>query len=190
LNAPNEPRAAQVEAALAEARAQIPAEVNEADPVALHLPHLARSMKIVQRYAAVYSDAPFVSNLPLFGPLIVLAKNLVRGVLRLALRGAFGSQGEFNAAAADILFEFTRRATLPQNSPRTEMRLAPILDPLARSGQAEDREAAAALGRFVQELEALRESIRAANLAAADTEREVMQLRQEVEKLRRANGLQ
>jgi hypothetical protein len=183
-----DPRAAHVEAALAGAHAQISVGATETDAVALHLPHLEHSMKIVQRYAAVYSDAPFVSNVPLFGPLIILAKNLARRVLRLPLRGAFGSQAEFNAAAADILFEFTRRAALSQNPPRAEMSLAPTLGPLARSGQADDRAVMAALGALTQELAALRESVRAANLGAAEAEHEVMQLRQEVEKLKRTNA--
>jgi hypothetical protein len=182
-----DPRAAQVEAALAEAHAQISAGATETDTVALHLPHLEHSMKIVQRYAAAYSDAPFVSDVPLFGPLIVLARNLARRVLQVALRGTFGSQLEFNAAVADILFEFTRRAALSQNPPRAEMGLAPILRQLARPGQADDRAVMAALDALMQELEALRESVRGANLAAAEAERELMQLRQEVEKLKRTD---
>jgi hypothetical protein len=183
-----DPRAAQVEGALAEARAQVSAGPNEIDQVALHLPHLERSMKIVQRYAAVHSDAPFVSNVPLLGPVIVLVKKLVRGVLRVSLRGAFGSQAEFNAAAADILFEFTRRAAIPQNPAPSEMLFAQMLGQLARSGQADDPAVAASLERLVRELGALRESVRAANLAAAESEREIMQMRQEVEKLKGANG--
>lgn len=182
-----DPLAAQVEAALAEAHARIPAAATEIDAVALHLPHLERSMKIVQRYAAVYSDAPFASNVPLFGPLIILAKNLARGVLRVALRGAFGSQGEFNAAVADILFEFTRRAALSQNPPRAEASLAPALEQLARSPALPDRAVMAALDATAQELAALRESVRAADLGAAEAERGMMELRRELEKLKRAN---
>lgn len=179
----SDPRAASMQANFTEAPSQVSATAGEADAVALHLPHLERSMKIVQRYAAVYSNAPFVSNVPLFGPIIVLAKNIARRVLRVGLSAAFGSQAEFNAAAAEILFEFTRRAALSQNLPDEEMRIAQLLERGAQSGQRDDR---TALEEVVRELAVLRESVRAANLAAAEAESQVMELRRQVEKLKRA----
>lgn len=177
-------RAAQVETALAEARSQITAAAAP-DPVALYLPHLERSMKIVQRYAALNSDAPFVSNVPLFGPLIALVKELARRVLRASLRGALGSQAEFNLAVADILFEFTRRAAVSNPiaaEPSSHPGLAEHLPP-----SKSDTRAAADLEAFSQELAALRESVRAANLGAAEAERQVSELHREVETLKRTN---
>lgn len=179
----SDPRAAQMPAKIAQPPAQASTAADDIDAVSLHLPHLARSMKIVQRYAAVYSDAPFVSSVPLFGPLVILAKNLARRLLRAALSGAFGSQAEFNAAAAEILFEFTRRAALSQNLPQEEMRITQLLERDVQRGQ---RDGPAALEEIVRELAAVRESVRAANLAAAEAERQVMELRQQVDELKRA----
>lgn len=184
----SDPRAAQLHGKLAESPAQASRASEETDAVALHLPQLERSMKIVQRYAAVYSDVPFVSNVPLFGPLIVFARNLARRALRLTLSGAFGSQAEFNAAAAEILFEFTRRAAVSQDLPPEEKQLVRALDRVARSGQADYGAVLTALEGMVQELAVLRESTRAANLAAAGAEQQVMQLRQEVERLKHTDS--
>lgn len=185
-----DPRAGQVEAALEDTRAHALPPRNEIDPVTLQMPHLERSMKIIQRYADAYSDVPFDSSIPLLGPLIILGKNLARRVLRTGLSAGFGSQAEFNAAVGEILFEFTRRAALSQNLPDRRPGKTTRGVPRAPTGNEPDPAPPAGFDAFTQELVALRESVRAANLSATEAERQVIQLRQEIERFKRTNPLQ
>ncbi len=179
-----DPRVLKVEAALRQARERLAVSSAEgSDDAALYLPHLQRSLKIVQRYAAVESDAPFVSQLPLIAPLVVRGKTFARRVLRGSLRGAFGSQAEFNAAVAEILFEFTRRAAVAQNPPPTPANRVNSFEATCQP-DSRDPVLGAVLRDLMQEIAALRESTRAANLSAAEAERAVAELRRELEQLK------
>jgi hypothetical protein len=139
----------------------------DAEPLAIA--HLERDLRLVQRYAFIHSDAPFTSNVPLIGPLIVALKRAGRRMLRGALSASMGTQDEFNASVANILFEFTRRAASPAPLTLNEAAVDQVLNRLsAASG---DREQVAALTMLAREMQLLREQVRAAQLSASASER-------------------
>lgn len=153
-----------------------------------YLPHLERDLRLVRRYAFIHSDAPLTSNVPLLGPLIVAVQRAVRGLLRRAVVPAMGTQAEFNAAVAEILFEFTRRAAT--SSPLTLNDSA--LDDALRllSSSTDGREQTQALALLAREIQLLREQVRAAQLSASESERVVSELLRRVAALEARTGNQ
>ncbi|MGE5140477.1 MAG: hypothetical protein ACM3JD_13500 [Rudaea sp.] len=146
-----------------------------ADPAVdgpLPLAHLERDLRLIQRYTFIHSDAPFTSGVPLVGPVIVLVERAARRVLRAASGGVLGSQSEFNAAVAEILFEFTRRAASPEPLALNPDALEQALALISRS----DGEQARALSLLVRQVQLLEQQVRAAQLSAADGERKMAEL--------------
>ena len=155
-------------------------QINPPDAIGTYLPHLEQSVKTIEKYAFIHSDAPFVSRTPLVGPLIAFAKNLLRRGLRWALPIAFGSQGEFNAAVANLLVEFTHRAALAPGDAPNAVKLDDVLKQLDVSNP-RDRALFTAFGMLAREIALLHESARAANLSAAEMERTLAELKREIE---------
>ncbi len=155
-------------------------QTSPSDAVGTYLPHLEQSVKTIEKYAFIHLDAPFVSSTPVVGPLVALAKNLFRRVLRWTLPIALGSQDEFNAAVANLLVEFTHRAALAPSKTPNAVKLEDILRQLDMSDP-RDRALLTAFGMLTREIALLHESARAANLSAAEMERALAELRREVE---------
>jgi hypothetical protein len=100
---------------------------------------------------------------------IVAVKRAVRRALRGVLSATMGTQEEFNAAVANILFEFTRRAATP--APLT-LNEAAVDEALRRLASFPDgREQAEALTLLAREIQLVREQVRAAQLSASQSER-------------------
>lgn len=139
------------------------------DDEPMPLAHLEHDLRLIQRYAFIHSNAPFRSSVPWVGPAIIAVKRAVRWVLRGVLSAAVGTQEEFNAAVANILFEFTRRAATP--SPLT-LHEAAVDEALHRLASLPDgREQAEALTLLAREIQLLQEQVRAAQLSASESER-------------------
>lgn len=138
----------------------------------LPLPHLERDLRLIQRYTFIHSDAPFTSGVPLVGPVIVLVKRAARRVLRAVSGGVLGSQSEFNAAVAEILFEFTRRASSDDPLTLNPAALNQALAMISKS----DGEQARALSLLVRQVQLLEQQVRAAQLSAADGEHKIADL--------------
>ncbi len=133
------------------------------------LAHLEHDLRLIQRYAFIHSNAPFTSSVPWVGPVIVAVKRAVRRALRGVLSATMGTQEEFNAAVANILFEFTRRAATP--APLT-LNEAAVDEALRRLASFPDgREQAEALTLLAREIQLVREQVRAAQLSASQSER-------------------
>lgn len=152
------------------------------DP-ALYVPHLDRALQLVRKYSFVYSDAPFRSRVPLIGPWIAGVKGLARRALRAAVGVAWGSQAEFNAAVAEILFEFTRRATLAQAPQPAETALMARLAAPPAGTDGREQALAAALQDLARQVDALRAGVQAANLSAAAAEQRLAELARELARL-------
>jgi hypothetical protein len=147
----------------------------------LPLVHLERDLRLMQRYAFIHSNAPFTSKAPLVGPLIVAVKGAARRMLRRVLNATMGTQEEFNAAVANILFEFTRRAATPTPLTLNEAASDEALRRLAAS--ANGRERAEALILLAREIQLLRDQVRAAQLSASQSERLASELLRRVSSL-------
>jgi hypothetical protein len=117
---------------------------------------------------------------PLVGPVIVTLKNAARWILRGALSRVLGSQDEFNAAVANILFEFTRRASTPAPLELNPAAVDEAINRLSLSDNGSTRSEVLLLAR---EIQVLREQVRAAQLSAAENERLVSELVRRVSEL-------
>ncbi len=140
----------------------------------LSIPQLERELRLIQRYAFVHSNAPFQSDVPLIGPFIVAAKHAARRLLRGLLSTTVGTQDEFNAAVANILFEFTRRAATPEPLTLNDDTLDEVMRRLSTTS--DGRGQAEVLRLLVREIQLLREQVRAAQLSASENERQVSEL--------------
>jgi hypothetical protein len=147
----------------------------------LPVAHLERDLKLIQRYAFIHSNVPFKSNNPLLGGLIVAMKGTARAGLRRALAWSIGTQAEFNAAVANILFEFTRRAASPAPLTLNESALD---DAQRHAASTDPHEHAEAVELLAREIQLLGEQVRAAQLTASENERLVSELRREIEILK------
>ena len=140
----------------------------------LYLPHLDHDLQIIRRYVFVHSNLPFTSNVPLLGPLLVAAKRILRWALRSVLSATIGTQDEFNAAVANVLFEFTRRAAtaapLTTNDAAADQALRLLAN--GSSGDASRQ----ALTLITREIQLLRDQVRAAQLSASESERAASEL--------------
>ncbi len=151
------------------------------EPVAVPLSHLEHDLRLIQRYTIIHSNAPFTSSVPIVGPLIVVSKRAARYILRGLLRASIGGQDDFNAAVAEILFEFTRRASSPEPLALND---GP-LDHALRALEDKDGACAGAVTLLAREIRLLQEQVRAAQLAAAENERALAELRRQIDALRR-----
>ncbi len=149
-------------------------------PAAVPLSHLEHDLRLIQRYTFVHSNAPFTSNVPIVGPLIVLFKRAARSILRGLLRASLGGQDDFNAAVAEVLFEFTRRASSAEPLALND---APLDDALRAM---EDKEAnrGGVVTLLAREIRLLQTQVRAAQLTASENERALADLRRQVDALR------
>ncbi len=141
-----------------------------AQPIA----HLDRDLRLIRRYAFVHSNMPFTVKVPLVGPAVVLLVRTARRFLRGVSAIALGPQNEFNAAVAEILFEFTRRASTSEPLTLSEATFDEAVQRLASA--ATSREQSEALQIVVREVQLLREQVRAAQLSASESERQVSEL--------------
>ncbi|MGB8648887.1 MAG: hypothetical protein WCF84_26860 [Anaerolineae bacterium] len=154
--------------------------MEESTPIPLS--HLEHDLQLIQRYTFLHSSAPFTSNLPIIGPLVAAVKNAGRWALRGLLRATVGAQDEFNAAVAEILFEFTRRAASSAPLTLNDARLDEALRRLATGGPATIE----VLTLLAREIQVLQAQVRAAQLAASDNERAIAELRRELDAIKRA----
>jgi hypothetical protein len=141
----------------------LPPNVRADEP--LLLSHLERDLKLIRRYAFVHSHAPFRTRAPFFGAVL----NALRAVLRGMLSFALGSQDEYNAAVADVLLEFTRRAATRNPLLVDDAALDEALR-LLSNGAPRDAQRDA-LNLIAREVQLLREQVRAAQLTASENER-------------------
>ncbi len=155
------------------------ADYNTQSPISL--PHLQRDLALIQRYAAIYSETPYTSRVPLFGPIIVLFKNIARRLLRRTAAAGLGTQAEFNSAVAHILFEFTRRATtagpLALNGSAIEEAWLRVANAKPSSNQS------AAMTELLHDFKVLLDKVYAAQMSASQAEQDVAVLRREVARL-------
>lgn len=140
----------------------------------LLLAHLERDLQLIRRYAFVHSNLSFKPRVPLVGGLLAVGLNAARAVLRGMLTLAMGTQDEFNAAVAQVLLEFTRRAATRNPLTPSDSALDEALRILSTRASTEAQ--ANALKLVAREVQLLREQVRAAQLTATENERQASEL--------------